>query len=142
MNTGGNVGGTSQHLDYFKEANNVVHLYMIATDGSVIRYRDSSILLGVNNITGNIPSEFKLEQNYPNPFNPVTTINYSLPKASNVSIKIYDMLGNEVMNIVNEFKQAGNYSASVDASSLASGVYFYKMEAGNYKDAKKMILVK
>jgi photosystem II stability/assembly factor-like uncharacterized protein len=142
MNTGGNVGGTSQHLDYFKEANNVVHLYMIATDGSVIRYRDSSILLGVNNITGNIPSEFKLEQNYPNPFNPVTTINYSLPKASNVSIKIYDVLGNEVMNIVNEFKQSGNYSASIDASSLASGVYFYKMEAGSYKDAKKMILVK
>jgi photosystem II stability/assembly factor-like uncharacterized protein len=142
MSTGSIAGGTSQHLDYFKEANNVVHLYMIATDGSVIRYRDSSILLGVKPVSGNIPNEYKLEQNYPNPFNPVTTINYSLPKASNVSIKVYDMLGNEVMNVVNEFRQAGNYSASVDASSLASGVYFYKMEAGSYKDAKKMILVK
>jgi photosystem II stability/assembly factor-like uncharacterized protein len=142
INTGGITGGTSEHLNYFKEANNVIHLYMIATDGSVIRYRDSSILLGVKPISGNIPNDYKLEQNYPNPFNPVTTINYSLPKASNVSIKVYDMLGNEVMNVVNEFRQAGNYSATVDASLLASGVYFYKMVAGSYQDAKKMILVK
>ncbi len=142
MTTGGIVGGTSQHLDYFKEANNVIHLYMIATDGSVIRYRDSSLLVGININTGNVPNEFKLEQNYPNPFNPVTTIDYSLPKASNVSIKIYDILGNEVMNVVNGFKQAGNYSESVDASSLASGVYFYKMEANGFVDSKKMILLK
>jgi photosystem II stability/assembly factor-like uncharacterized protein len=142
MNTGGVVGGTSQHLDYFKEANNVIHLYMIATDGSVIRYRDSSVLIGININNGNIPASFKLEQNYPNPFNPVTTIEYSLPQASEVSIKIYDMVGNEVMNAVNEFKQAGNYSVSVDASSLASGVYFYKMTAGSFIESKKMILVK
>ena len=118
----------------------VVYAYAIAADGSVLKLVDN--LVGVTNGNTNIPSEFKLEQNYPNPFNPVTTINYSLPNASNVSIKIYDMLGNEVMNVVNEFRQAGNYSASVDASSLASGVYFYKMEAGSYTDAKKMILVK
>jgi photosystem II stability/assembly factor-like uncharacterized protein len=142
MSTGSIFGGTSQHLDYFKEANNVIHLYMIATDGSVIRYRDSSLLVGINVNTGNVPNEYKLEQNYPNPFNPATTINYSLPKASHVTLKIYDVLGNEVMAIVNEYKNAGSYSASVDGANLSSGVYFYRLEAGNYTDTRKMTLLK
>ena len=142
MNTGGITGGTSQHLDYFKEANNVIHLYMIASDGSVIRYRDSSLLVGININKENIPNEYTLEQNYPNPFNPSTTINYSIPKASFVTITVYDMLGNKIKDIVNEYKSAGNYKAEFNAASLASGVYLYKMVANGYSTSKKMILAK
>jgi photosystem II stability/assembly factor-like uncharacterized protein len=142
MSTGNIVGGTSEHLGYFKEANNVIHLYMIATDASVIRYRDSALLIGINGNIGNIPAEYKLEQNYPNPFNPTTTIEYALPKASFVTIRVYDMLGNELMEVVNEQKPAGNHSAQVDAYNLASGVYFYTMKAGDFSDSRKMILIK
>ncbi len=89
-----------------------------------------------------MPSDYKLEQNFPNPFNPTTTIYYSLPKASNVSIKVYDMLGNEVAIVINEFKPEGRYSALFDASNLASGVYFYTMKASEFTDTRKMILIK
>lgn len=143
MTTGGIVGGSpGHHFDYFKEANNVVHLYLVASDGSIIRYRDSSLVVGINVNNGSTPTEYKLEQNFPNPFNPTTTINYALPKASVVTIKVYDMLGNEIMDLVNEQKPAGNHSATVDASGLASGVYFYTIKAGDFAASKKMTLVK
>jgi 5'-nucleotidase len=88
------------------------------------------------------PVEFALEQNYPNPFNPATTINYSIPEAGNVEMKVYDILGNEVANLVNEAKAPGNYSAMFDASSLASGIYIYTLRANNFVQTKKMILIK
>ncbi len=90
----------------------------------------------------NIPLEFKLSQNYPNPFNPTTIINYSVPKISFVTVKVYDMLGREVAALVNEEKKAGNYSINFNAGSLASGVYFYRMQAGQFEDTKKLILLK
>lgn len=117
-----------------------VYAYAVATDGSVVKLVDN--IVGINNGNTNIPSDYSLEQNYPNPFNPSTTINYSLPEASNVILKIYDVLGSEVMLVVNEHKSAGRYSAIVDGSYLASGVYFYRLEAGNYTDTKKMTLLK
>ncbi|HEX9252522.1 MAG TPA: 5'-nucleotidase C-terminal domain-containing protein [Ignavibacteriaceae bacterium] len=88
------------------------------------------------------PVEFSLDQNYPNPFNPSTTINYSIPEAGNVEMKVYDVLGNEVATLVNETKAPGNYSAVFDASSLASGIYIYKFSANNFLQTKKMILMK
>jgi 5'-nucleotidase len=88
------------------------------------------------------PVEFALEQNYPNPFNPATTINYSIPEAGNVEMKVYDILGNEVANLVNKAKAPGNYSAMFDASSLASGIYIYTLRANNFVQTKKMILIK
>ncbi len=98
----------------------------------------------LNNLTGNteIPKVFSLSQNYPNPFNPITKINYSLPNQVNVTLKVYDILGRLVKTLVNEFKVAGNYSVSFDGSGLASGVYFYKIEAGEFVQSKKMVLVK
>ncbi|MGA2669240.1 MAG: T9SS type A sorting domain-containing protein [Ignavibacteria bacterium] len=140
MTTGG-ISAIS-HLDVYKEANNVIHAYAVAGDGSCLRLRDSTLFLGVNNNNSNVPSEYALEQNFPNPFNPSTTIKYALPRSSNVMLKIYDMLGNEVRTVVNEFKPAGSYSVNFDASSLSSGVYFYKIVAGDFTDAKKMTLVK
>ena len=91
---------------------------------------------------GSQPSEFSLSQNYPNPFNPVTIINYQLTNRSFVSLKVYDVLGNEVASLVNEEKPAGSYSVKFDASRLSSGVYFYKLNAGSFVQTKKMILMR
>jgi hypothetical protein len=88
------------------------------------------------------PAEYKLSQNYPNPFNPVTRINFQLPYDSHVTLKIYDVVGSEVATLVNEIKVAGNYNFDFNASSLASGVYYYKLQAGDFVQNKKMILLK
>jgi hypothetical protein len=100
------------------------------------------VITGVTPISTEIPSEYKLSQNYPNPFNPVTKINYSLPKSGFVTMKIYDMLGREVVKLVSEKKVAGNYSVDFNASNLTSGVYFYRLEVNGFVDTKKMMLVK
>ncbi|MCW8810408.1 MAG: T9SS type A sorting domain-containing protein, partial [Ignavibacteriaceae bacterium] len=89
-----------------------------------------------------IPSEFGLTQNYPNPFNPVTFIKYEVPKTSPVLIKIYDITGREVAVLVNEVREPGIYQVSFDSKNLASGVYFYKMVAGDFTSVKKMNLLK
>ncbi len=89
-----------------------------------------------------LPDVFALSQNYPNPFNPSTTIKYQLPLASNVSIKLYDVLGKEIAILVNEFKSAGFYEINFNAVSLTSGVYFYRIEAGDFVQINKMILLK
>jgi hypothetical protein len=81
-------------------------------------------------------------QNYPNPFNPTTSINYSIPKASSVSLKVYDIIGNEVATLVNEFKNPGNYLVQFDASKLSSGVYFYRIQADDFTSTKKLLLLK
>ena len=90
----------------------------------------------------NLPIEYSLNQNYPNPFNPATTISYSIPKAGNVSLKIFNVLGQEVRSIVNEYQNVGTYSVSFDAASLTSGVYFYSIVTDNFVKVKKMMLVK
>jgi hypothetical protein len=97
---------------------------------------------GNNVSTLSVPNDYALEQNYPNPFNPVTLIKYALPKAGNVKINVFDVLGREVSTIVNEYKEAGYYNIQFDGSSLPSGVYIYKINAGNFRDIKKMVLVK
>lgn len=88
------------------------------------------------------PTEFALFQNYPNPFNPTTTIKYQLPEASFVSLKVYDMLGNEIETLVNSYQQAGNYELKFNASGFTSGVYFYKIITDKFNDIKQMMLVK
>jgi photosystem II stability/assembly factor-like uncharacterized protein len=89
-----------------------------------------------------VPSEFNLCQNYPNPFNPTTTINYSIPKVGQVKLTVFNTIGSKVATIVNEYKPAGNYSVQFNASSLASGIYFYRIESGQFSQIKKMILLK
>jgi hypothetical protein len=86
--------------------------------------------------------DFYLEQNYPNPFNPSTVISYQLPVSSDVTLKVYDVLGNEVAILIDEYKPAGNYEVEFDAVGLTSGIYFYKLQVGSFVETKKMILMK
>ena len=88
------------------------------------------------------PGKFVLDQNFPNPFNPVTTINYSVPRTSNVSLILYDVIGREIKTLVNGEKLPGHYTVSLDGSNLSTGVYFYVMKAGNFVDSKKFVLLK
>jgi len=94
----------------------------------------------------NIPSQFKLEQNYPNPFNPVTTIKFSIPEFSIVTLKIFNVLGNEIATLVDGEKEAGDYEIRFDAlngvNKLSSGIYFLSLKAGKFVDTKKMVLLK
>jgi len=89
-----------------------------------------------------VVNKFSLEQNYPNPFNPSTSIQYRVSSTSNVSLKVYDVLGNEVATLVNEEKPAGSYEVKFDAAGLSSGIYFYKLQAGTFTETKKMTLIK
>jgi hypothetical protein len=90
----------------------------------------------------NRPENFQLYQNYPNPFNPSTIIQYSIPKESFVTLKVYDILGNEITALLNERKSAGNYTVNFNASNLPSGIYFYRMLAGSFVSTKKFVLLK
>ncbi|MFZ4590291.1 MAG: T9SS type A sorting domain-containing protein [Ignavibacteria bacterium] len=97
---------------------------------------------GISSLPVEIPKEFNLSQNYPNPFNPVTMIKFALPKASYVTLRVYDMLGREVANLVNGQKSAGQYIVDFDASSLTSGIYFYRLETNGFVDVKRMVVLK
>jgi hypothetical protein len=98
-------------------------------------------IVGINE-ESTVPLEFSLRQNFPNPFNPVTKISYDIPRRSFVELKIFDILGREISNPVNEIRQEGSYTFEFDGSSLPSGVYFYTLTAGGYVQTRKMLLIK
>lgn len=91
---------------------------------------------------GSKPTQFELTQNYPNPFNPSTTINFSIPKQTNVSLKVYDALGKEIAELVNEEMSTGSYKINFDASKFSSGIYFYTLRTNEFFNTRKMILIK
>jgi len=122
---------------YTPKENGVYFLRLNILDYNNSVQSNSEIKIGFSEIT-----EIKLYQNNPNPFNPATLIKYSIPKSGNVELKIYDVLGREVIILVNEFKQAGYYSAQFNANNLASGIYFYKITSGDFESTKKMMLIK
>ena len=104
---------------------------------------EEGIFLDVENSEGaDLPVDYNISQNFPNPFNPSTTIRYSITTPDIVRIKVYDILGREVKILVNELKQAGTYEIQFDASGLASGIYLYRIESGDFVQTKKMILLK
>lgn len=90
----------------------------------------------------NIVEEFRLSQNYPNPFNPSTIITYQIPKSRHVRLTVYDLLGREIMTLVNEEMRPGSYQATFNGTNLASGVYFYRLQAGEFVQTRKLILMK
>lgn len=104
--------------------------------------RINNSVTGVQPVSGNVPEKFILEQNYPNPFNPVTSIKFSVPNEADVKLTVYDLLGKEVILLVNERLSAGNYKVEMDGSGLSSGTYFYKLETNGYSSIKKMVLIK
>jgi len=116
------------------------------TAGTVQTNRPNVCLIfnQVSNIANNTntPVSYALSQNYPNPFNPITKIEFAIPKAEFVTLKVYDILGKEVKTLVSEFKQPGYYTIDFNASDLSSGIYYYRIEAGTFVSVRKMILIK
>jgi hypothetical protein len=138
----GNGTSSSTHTYSYTDANvssgtYAYRLKQIDNDGS---YKYSSEA----EVTINLPTSYAVGQNYPNPFNPTTTIKYDIPVGTygNTSIKVYDIIGREIATLVNETKEAGSYQVIFNASKLASGVYFYKLQSGSYTSVKKLVLMK
>lgn len=111
----------------------------ITTQSNEIYYLDAR-LLSIEEIKPSL--EYELFQNYPNPFNPKTSIRFSIASPGNVKLKLYDILGNQVEILIDEYKDKGKYNFELDASKLSNGIYFYRLETGSYSDTKKMVLIK
>jgi hypothetical protein len=115
-------------------------IFFALADGTVGRFPEG--VASVENISGVTPDNYNLSQNYPNPFNPSTTINFTIPNSEFVTLKVFNILGSEVATLVNENLSAGAYKYNFDAQNLASGVYLYELNAGNFREIKKMNLLK
>ncbi len=110
--------------------------------GSTMWADDFDIIVGIDDIISDNPTEYELYQNYPNPFNPSTIINYQVPELSFVTLRVYDVLGSEIETLVNKEKPMGSYTVEFSAQNLPSGVYFYQLKAGDFIQTKKMVLMK
>jgi len=134
------------YLPSFSVSGSVVHVvwYDMRDGNGEIYYKRNPTgnTIGIQNISTEIPSKYSLSQNYPNPFNPITNVKFSIIKAEQVKLIVYDIQGREVQTLVNERLQPGTYEASFDGSMLTSGVYFYKLVTGNFTETKKMLLIK
>ena len=138
---------TSSHLPtstkyfsiYFTDSLNG---WTVGENGIILKTTTGGVLTNFSNISSEIPEKFSLSQNYPNPFNPRTVISYELRVTSFAKLIVYDVLGNEVATLVNDKQSAGTYSVEFDGSGFASGVYFYKLEAGEFSETKRMVLLK
>jgi hypothetical protein len=119
---------------------NITYLLLGCVIGGVL-YGDTSIPLGINQINNSI-TQFSLSQNCPNPFNPVTKIKFDLPKSIRVKLVVFDILGRRIETLMDENKKSGYYEVNWDGSHYSSGVYIYVLTAGDYKERKKMVLLK
>jgi hypothetical protein len=124
------ASGKAVHARTFGNGGEVYNVFIDTNDSP----------LSIGNI--NSPAEFRLEQNYPNPFNPITQIDYSIPKNEFVNITVYDALGRTVKTMVNKHQKSGKYSVILNAEDMTSGIYFYRINAGEFRDTKKLILIK
>ena len=142
--------GTASSNDYGRSiaVDNLGNVYVIGESGGTgteydyVTIKYSQTPTGVYEIGNEIPENYQLHQNYPNPFNPSTTITCSIPNEEFVSLKVFNTLGEQVATLLNETKPAGNYSFTFDASELTSGVYFYRLQAGEFSKTKKLLLQK
>jgi hypothetical protein len=100
------------------------------------------MVTSVKEENSNFPTHYSLQQNYPNPFNPSTTISFTLPSKSHVTLKVFDIMGREIAILVNGEMFAGNHTQKWNPSNISSGIYFYRLEAGSYTETKKLVLLR
>ncbi len=130
--------GIFRHITKARTGINIV-LWAVRSNGGISR---NEIPVGIAPVSNEIPAKFSLMQNYPNPFNPSTNIRFSIPQSCSVKLAVYDGIGREVAVLINSNYEPGDYELDFDGSRLSSGVYFYKLQAGDFTEAKKMILSK
>jgi hypothetical protein len=135
------TSGTNNWLSSvsFTDANNG---WAVASNGTILHTTNGGVSFVEEEQIDEMPTIYFLSNNFPNPFNPSTKIKYSIPQSSNVVIKVFDILGNEIETLINEEKSAGTYEVKWNAENLPSGVYFYQLNAGEFVNTKKMILLK
>jgi len=143
------TGAEMFSYDFKKISNDSIDMWCVGSTGSgsgyigkLFKVRIGYNLVGINNISNQIPNEYKLYQNYPNPFNSMTKIQWSMYNSGNVKLIIYDLQGKEMVTLVNGKYQAGNYEIKWDGNKYSSGIYFYKLITDRFTDTKKMVLLK
>ena len=129
-------------LSFFPSSGPGADIIAVTFDGDIWKRPLSEIVTSVENPEFGQPAQFNLEQNYPNPFNPSTKMGFWVQGSGSVSLKVYDVLGREVATLVNEKKVAGKYSVTWNASSMSSGVYFYRLQAGSFVETRKLVLLR
>lgn len=144
----GVMGGATRTV----ESNNALDIYVAVAVGEnqdamvaemeKVETKYNEMITDVESDVTNLPQDYDLHQNFPNPFNPVTTIQFAIPKTSDVSLKVYDVLGNEVANLLDQGIAAGTHSVKFDAGSIPSGIYFYTLQSEYFSSTKKMIVLK
>ncbi|MCX6165413.1 MAG: T9SS type A sorting domain-containing protein, partial [Ignavibacteriae bacterium] len=149
------TSGSDSLIRVMNDVNNQLYTFDFSRQPTTVTFDPNNDILlkiattsnGINNISNNIPDKFEMNQNYPNPFNPSTIIKFQIKDARFVIMKVYDILGKEVSTLINEKLQAGTYEIPFSINQLtnnqtASGIYFYKIEAGDFSKTMKMILLK
>lgn len=128
------------HIDLVSQGGNFVCAYALSGDGRVLKYEGEPFAVDPNGL--GVPSVYRLEQNYPNPFNPVTIIKYSIPAGGKVELKIFDLSGRILIEVVKAHQPAGFYVEQIDLSEYSSGIYYYSLSSGSYSETRKMVLIK
>jgi hypothetical protein len=148
VNPGNSPTTYAVHMVYMKDPGdgpssfNGTGTTLPATRNWEIYRKISQPTVGIEIVSTEVPQKYSLSQNYPNPFNPVTNIKFDITKKGFVSLKIFDLSGKEISSLVNEVLSTGSYQFSFDGSNLASGVYFYSIKSGDFRETKKMMLIK
>jgi hypothetical protein len=141
LKTGGTDGLPIGDLNWFPTEKATFNVNKVEYDNAILDALENGGS-DVEVVGSCIPTNYTLAQNYPNPFNPTTSITFTIPKAGNVTLKVYDMLGKEVATLVNGYKTAQSYKVEFDGASLSSGVYLYTLSTDNFTQTKKMVLMK
>jgi hypothetical protein len=137
------IGADAEFVEWFAPGVGIVQRDVITIAGLRRWILVDRVITSVRTSTGFvIPKSYSLSQNFPNPFNPTTKIEYQIPELSFVTLTVYDVLGNEITTLVNEEKSIGSYSVDFNATALPSGIYFYRLQASEFVETKKMILLK
>lgn len=129
-------------IEYLNVSGDLAPIWVGITGSSKKLYMNRLFATKIRNNETEVPAKYFLGQNYPNPFNPTTKINFAIPKSGLVMIKVYDIAGREMAEIVNQVLTSGSYTVDFDGAILSSGAYFYKITSGNFTETKKMLLIR